>query len=156
MPHKHLAGAEGVPAGASCRRVGDRLPGRGLHQVRPAQPLAYGFTTTRTFISWGTVAGCELSVTLKAVSLDDRARAAAADNLQADYLRQCLSLEREESSASLQKHARMLTDCMEAGGTRSISHHRGRIRQIEGEIRSITQMIDALNARFPAAGSELG
>lgn len=97
-----------------------------------------------------------MSVTLKAVSLDDRARAAAADNLQADYLRQCLSLEREESSASLQKHARMLTDCMEAGGTRSISHHRGRIRQIEGEIRSITQMIDALNARFPAAGSELG
>jgi hypothetical protein len=90
--------------------------------------------------------------------MDDRARAATADNLQADYLRQCLSLERGECSAALSKHARMLTDCMESGETRSISHHRGRIRQLEGEIRSITHMIDALNARFPAAGSaaELG
>lgn len=39
---------------------------------------------------------------------------------------------------------------------RSISHHRGRIRELEGEIRSITHMIDALNARFPAGKSEPG
>jgi hypothetical protein len=43
-----------------------------------------------------------------------------------------LSLEREGCSATLKKHARLLTDCMEDGEMRSISHHRGRIRQLEG------------------------
>jgi hypothetical protein len=88
--------------------------------------------------------------------MDHRARAAAADSLQADYLRQTLNLEGEVCSATLRKHARMLTDCMESGQMRSISHHRGRIRELEGEIRSITHMIDALNARFPVDGSQLG
>ena len=31
MPHEDLAGAERVAVGASRRRVGDPLPGRGLH-----------------------------------------------------------------------------------------------------------------------------
>ena len=32
MPYEHFAGAEGVPVGASCRWVGDPLPGRGLYK----------------------------------------------------------------------------------------------------------------------------
>jgi hypothetical protein len=88
--------------------------------------------------------------------MDDRARAAAANSLQADYLRETLKLEREVCSATLRKHARMLTDCIESGKMRSISHHRGRIRELEGEMRSITHMIDALKARFPLDGSEHG
>ena len=30
---QHLAGAEGVPVGASRRGMGDPLPGSGLHQI---------------------------------------------------------------------------------------------------------------------------
>ena len=33
MTDEDLAGAEGVPVGASCRRVGDPLPGRRLYQL---------------------------------------------------------------------------------------------------------------------------
>jgi hypothetical protein len=33
MPHEDLAGAERVAVGASRRRVGDPLPGRGLYQL---------------------------------------------------------------------------------------------------------------------------
>ena len=83
--------------------------------------------------------------------MDGRARAAAADSQQADYLRHQLRLEREDCSMQLKKHARILTHCMEAGGDRGISHHRGRIRQLENEMRSIGRMLDALDARFPRA-----
>jgi len=51
----------------------------------------------------------------------------------------------------LKEHARMLTDCMQAGGNRGISHHRRRIRELENEARSISRMPDALDARFPRA-----
>ena len=83
--------------------------------------------------------------------MDGRARAAAADSQQADYLRYQLRLESEECSMQLKKHACMLTDCMKAGGHRGISHHRGRIRELENEMRSIGRMLDALDARFPRA-----
>jgi hypothetical protein len=83
--------------------------------------------------------------------MDERARAAAADSQQADYLRYQLRLEGEDCSMQLKEHARMLTDCMQAGGNRAISHHRRRIRELENEARSISRMLDALDARFPRA-----
>ena len=56
------------------------------------------------------------------------AMAAAADSLQAQHLRQCLSEERVELAAKLAKHAKILTESMTSREMRSISHHRGRIR----------------------------
>jgi len=47
----------------------------------------------------------------------------------------------------------MLNECVAADEARTISYHRGSIRQLEHEIWSINQMVDALNARFPAPGS---
>lgn len=83
--------------------------------------------------------------------MDERARAAAADSQQADYLRSQLRLEREECSMQLKDHARMLTDCMGAGGHRGVSHNRRRIRELQNALRSILRMLDALVARFPRA-----
>ncbi len=54
--------------------------------------------------------------------------AAAADSLQAQHLRQCLSEERVELAAKLAKHAKILTESMISREMRSISHHRRRIR----------------------------
>ncbi len=83
----------------------------------------------------------------------DEAKAAEADNLQAQLLRQCLGEERREAAAKLAKHAQMLNESVASHESRTISHHRGSIRQLEREIWSINQMVAALNARFPAAGS---
>jgi hypothetical protein len=44
MSHEHLVGPERVPVGASRRRVGDPLPGRGLHEIaeHPIKPRPRG------------------------------------------------------------------------------------------------------------------
>jgi ubiquinone biosynthesis protein UbiJ len=83
----------------------------------------------------------------------DEAKAAEADNLQAQLLRQCLGDERRKLAAKLAKHARMLNETVTSQESRTISHHRGSIRQLEREIWSINRMVDALNTRFPTPGS---
>jgi hypothetical protein len=83
----------------------------------------------------------------------DKAKAAEADKLQAQLLRQCLGAEPREAAAKLAKHAQMLNECIATHESRSISHHRGSIRQLEREIWSSNQMVAALNARFPAPWS---
>jgi hypothetical protein len=91
-------------------------------------------------------------VSLRWMLTGDEAKAAEADNLQAQLLRECLAEERREA-AKLAKHAQMLNECTATTESRTISHHRGSIRQLEHEIWSINQIVDALNARFPAPGS---
>ena len=83
----------------------------------------------------------------------DEAKAAEADILQAQLLRQCLGDERRKVAAEQAKHAQMLNESVASHESRTISHHRGSIRQLEREILSINQMVDALNTRFPAPGS---
>jgi hypothetical protein len=90
---------------------------------------------------------------LRRVFAGGEATAAEADNLQAQLLRQCLGDERRKVAAELAKHAQMLNECVAADEARTISYHRGSIRQLEREIRSINQMIKALNTRFPPQGS---
>ena len=92
-------------------------------------------------------------VSLRWVLTGDEAKAAEADNLQAQLLRQCLGKERREAAAKLAKHAQTLNESVASQESRTISHHRGSIRQLEHEIWSINQIVDALNARFPAPGS---
>jgi len=89
---------------------------------------------------------------LRRVLAGDEATTAEADNLQAQLLRQCLGDERRKVAAELAKHAQMLNECVAADESRTISYHRGSIRQLEREIRSINQMIKALNTRFPRRG----
>jgi hypothetical protein len=79
---------------------------------------------------------------------------AAADGLQARRLRQCLDEERAKVAAQLGKHAKILNECATSGEVVAISHHRGRIRQLENEIRTINRMLDALDSRFPEFDEE--
>jgi hypothetical protein len=89
----------------------------------------------------------------KWVMMGNEAKAAEADKLQAQLMRQCLGDERRKVAAKLAKHARMLNNSVTSHESRTISHHRGSIRQLEREIWSINQMMDALNTRFPTSGS---
>jgi hypothetical protein len=55
-----------------------------------------------------------------------------------------------ELAARLAKHTKkILTECMTAAEMRSVSHHRGRIRQLEGDMRAVNQVLEALDRRFP-------
>jgi hypothetical protein len=56
---------------------------------------------------------------------------AAADSLQAQPLRQCLDEERAKVASRLGKHAEILNGCATSVEVGAVSHHRGRIRQLE-------------------------
>jgi hypothetical protein len=88
---------------------------------------------------------------------EKRTKYALADNLQAQVLRQCLEDEHRATLAKLSKHRRVLNQCLSVGAMRTVSHHRGRIRELERELWSIKQMVDAMNRRFPLpdSGAEL-
>jgi predicted RNase H-like nuclease (RuvC/YqgF family) len=87
------------------------------------------------------------------MSTEEQAKSARADILQAQLLRRSLGDERRALAAKLSKHAQLMNECIAANAMRNVSHHRGRIRQLEREISSINQMVDALNRRFPASES---
>ena len=75
--------------------------------------------------------------------------AAAADFLQAEYLLGCLTDERAALAQKIATHARILNDVRTAGRAGAVSHHRWCIRRLEGEVRAVNKMIDALTRRFP-------
>jgi hypothetical protein len=81
--------------------------------------------------------------------MGDQGKASSADSLQARRLRQCLDEQRAEILGQVGKHAKILTMCMNSGEMRAVSHHRGCIRQLENEIRTISRMLDALDRGFP-------
>ena len=54
---------------------------------------------------------------------------------------------------SVTRGSSSLNESVASHEPRTISHHRGSIRQLEREIWSINQMVAALNALFPVPGS---
>ena len=96
------------------------------------------------------------SASFSSMPIGDAAADAAADGLQAQYMRRCLSNERADLAGRLGKHARLLNESITSGQTRNTGHLRGHVRRLENEIREINRMLDALARRFPdrQAGSK--
>jgi len=54
--------------------------------------------------------------------------------------------ESRSAAGSARQDSQRMRDLGKVG---AVSHHRGRIRQLENEIRTINRMLDALDSRFP-------
>ena len=74
----------------------------------------------------------------------------SANQMQARYFREYLEVQRGVLNGELAVYATNLTRSITTDDTRHLSHLRGRMRQMENEIRSIERMVAALDARFPS------
>ena len=79
----------------------------------------------------------------------DKAAAALADAMQAAYYRGVFAEERNELVEALAKNVKLSTNALAAGRMAEVSNLRRIIRQIEGDVRRIDRMVEALGRRFP-------
>src|SRR6476619_3485340 len=145
-------------------RMRPAAPGRRARTRRPtASGMSISTTSDRAIFIGLTVipsrknaepgAGSLNRRSFKWVMMGNEAKAAEADKLQAQLMRQCLGDDRRKNAKKLAKHARMLNNSVTTHESRTISHHRGSMRQLEREIWAIKRRMDALNTRFPTSGS---